>query len=203
HLDSPAACRSGRAHGSRGGRHPEVVERSAEPRRTVAHLTVMAREPEPMDTVLSVYTVNMGPGSRFPGSRGSLVGTTPPGVLRRLDPAGLPAEHGALAGEPPVIAAQVAALADHAVTRHHERDRVLADRGTDRACRARPAEHGGDLRIGLGASHRNAEQRLPDAELEIRADQHDAQRTVRPPQLRIEDSSCEWRRRRRVLDVLG
>src|SRR5262249_40500146 len=123
HLDSPAACRSGRAHGSRGGRHPEVVERSAEPRRTVAHLTVRAREPEPMDTVLSVYTVNMGPGSRFPGSRGSLVGTTPPGVLRRLDPAGLPAEHGALAGEPPVIAAQVAALADHAVTRHHERDR--------------------------------------------------------------------------------
>ena len=51
---------------------------------------------------------------------------------------GFPAQHRALAGEAPVIAGDGAALAEHAMTRHHERQRILADRGADRArgCRA-------------------------------------------------------------------
>ena len=52
----------------------------------------------------------------------------------------LPAQHRALAREAPVIAGDVAALAEHAVARHHERDRVLADRGADRARGLRRAD---------------------------------------------------------------
>ena len=44
-----------------------------------------------------------------------------------------PAEHGALARDAPVIAGEFAALADHAMARHHERDRIAPDRGADRA----------------------------------------------------------------------
>ena len=52
--------------------------------------------------------------------------------LRRRHPR-FPAQHRALAGDAPVIAGDVAVLADDAVARHHEADRVLADRGADRA----------------------------------------------------------------------
>src|ERR1051326_219490 len=121
--------------------------------------------------------------------------------LRGIQAARLPAEHGALAGEPPVIAAQIAALAEDAMARHHERDRVLADRGADRARGARLAEHCGDLRIAARAAHRDAEQRLPHPEPETGADQHDAQRAIRPPQLRIEDPARERRGCGGVLDV--
>ena len=61
---------------------------------------------------------------------------------------GLPAQHRALAGEAPVIAGDVAALADDAVARHHEAHRVLADRGADRARGGRRADLGGDVGIG-------------------------------------------------------
>src|SRR5258708_34557803 len=44
-----------------------------------------------------------------------------------------PAQHRLLAGDAPVIAGQRAALAERAVARHHERDRIFSDRGADRA----------------------------------------------------------------------
>ena len=68
-------------------------------------------------------------------------------------------------------------------------DRVLADRGADRArglrrcrsCRRCPNRW---WRWPIGM----LQQRLPHPHLEVGADQHDAQRPVRPPQLRIEDA---------------
>ncbi len=71
--------------------------------------------------------------SRAPARRGSRKCRSSVAGYARSDPPGLPAEHRALAGQAPVIAGEVAALAEHAVARHHERDRVLADRGADRA----------------------------------------------------------------------
>ena len=47
--------------------------------------------------------------------------------------AGLPAEHGALAGDAPVIAGELAGLAETRWQGTTKRDRVLADRGADRA----------------------------------------------------------------------
>ena len=55
------------------------------------------------------------------------------GRSRRLNPARLPAEHRALAGQAPVIAGERAVGADHAVAGHHEGDRILSDRRADRA----------------------------------------------------------------------
>ena len=56
-------------------------------------------------------------------------------MLRRPGAASLPAEHRAFARHAPVIAGELAALADHAVARHDEADRVLADCGADGARR--------------------------------------------------------------------
>ena len=108
--------------------------------------------------------------------------------LCRRDVPGFPAQHRALAGQAPVIAGELAALAEHAVARHHEGERVLADRGADRARGLRRADLARDVRIGRGAAHRDLQQRLPDPHLEIGADQHDAQRPVGAPQRR--DRRC-------------
>ena len=119
-----------------------------------------------------------------------------------LCPAGrFPAEHRALAREAPVIAGDVAALADDAVARHHEADRVLADRGADRARGLRRAGLGGEIGIGGEPAHRDREQLLPHAHFEIGADQHHAQRLLRAPQRRIEDAPRGGGGGREVLDV--
>src|SRR5437588_2079586 len=59
-ASQPPQRRSGAPPGSRGGRHPEVRGASAEPRRTAAHLTTRAANPEPMITAVA-----MDSGSRF------------------------------------------------------------------------------------------------------------------------------------------
>src|ERR1700688_3570246 len=59
---------------------------------------------------------------------------------------GFPADHRLLAGDAPVVAGQRAALAERAMARHHERKRVLADRGTDRARGFRAFDVAGDVR---------------------------------------------------------
>src|SRR4051812_45260560 len=46
---------------------------------------------------------------------------------------GFPAEHRLLTRDAPVIAGQLAALAEHTMTRHHERHRVLANRSSNGA----------------------------------------------------------------------
>jgi hypothetical protein len=102
-----------------------------------------------------------------------------------------------------VIAGDVAALAEHAVTRHHERDRILADRGADRARRLGRAELDGDVRIGGRPAHRDSEQRLPHPHLEVGADQHHPQRPVGAPQLGVEDAACQHRGPRLVVDIAG
>ena len=53
--------------------------------------------------------------------------------LAAADLSGFPAEHRPLAGDAPVIAGQLAVLAEHAMAGHHERHRVFADRGAHRA----------------------------------------------------------------------
>src|SRR5580658_6102629 len=79
----------------------------------------------------------------------TLFRATSSGALRRCsDLPGLPAEHGPLTGEPPVIAGELAGFADYAVARHHERHRVLADRGADGAGGFWRADLSGDVRIG-------------------------------------------------------
>src|SRR5580700_10467554 len=82
-----------------------------------------------------------------------------PQALRRSpDLPGLPAEHGALAGDAPVIAGEIARLADDAMARHHERHRVLADGGADGACGGRLVDLAGNVRIGSEA--RSEERRV-------------------------------------------
>ena len=73
----------------------------------------------------------------------------------RQHSSGFPTQHRALAGQSPVVAAQIAGAAEHAVAGHYERDRILADRGADGAGRARPAEFCGNVRISGGAAERN------------------------------------------------
>src|SRR3954462_6966501 len=85
---------------------------------------------------------------------------------------------------------------------HHERERILADRSANGARGFRTADLAGDVRVGRALAHRYAEQRLPHAHLEIGSDHDDAQRAVRPPQLRIEDARRERPGDRRVLGVV-
>src|SRR5689334_7680624 len=66
------------------------------------------------------------------------------------DAASFPAEDGALAGKAPMVAGEVAVLAEHAVARHHEAHRVLAHRRADGARRPRRADMAGDIGIGGG-----------------------------------------------------
>src|SRR5262249_47342903 len=119
------------------------------------------------------------------------------------DRPGFPAEHRMLAGGAPVIAGKRAAAADHPMARHHERERVLADRGADRARRARRADLGGKLGIAGDAAHRHLQQRLPDPHLEVGADQHYLERPIGAPQFRIEDPLRERRRTAGVRDAGG
>src|SRR5262249_21751160 len=86
----------------------------------------------------------------------------------------LPAEDRALARQTPVIAAEASRFADHPVAWHDEGDRVASDRGADGACRRRLAEMSGDIGIGRGLAHRNAQERFPHADLEIGADKDNA-----------------------------
>ena len=87
------------------------------------------------------------------------------------------------------------------MARHHEADRVLADRGADRARRLRIADLGGDVGIGDELAHRDGQQLLPHPHLEIGADQHHAQRLLGPPQRRVEDAARGRRGRGEVLDI--
>ena len=64
-------------------------------------------------------------------------------LLSLRDP-GFPAQHGALAGQAPVIAGEVAVLADDAVARHHEADGILADGGADCARGSGRSGRGGE-----------------------------------------------------------
>ena len=48
-----------------------------------------------------------------------------------------------------MIAGEIAALAERAVTRHHERQRILADRGTHGARGLRRLDFRGDIGIGF------------------------------------------------------
>ena len=86
------------------------------------------------------------------------------------------------------------------MTGDDERDRIFAHSRADGARGRWPADLAGDVRIGGRAAHRNAEQRLPDPELEIGADQDDAQRRVRPPQGGIEGAGGVRGGRALVLD---
>src|SRR5437588_4422130 len=85
--------------------------------------SAQAREPEPMNAVVcSVHGVHgFQPRLRSAGTTKARVG----GDSGGLQPARLPAEHGALAGDPPMIAAQVPALAHHPVARHQDRKSVV------------------------------------------------------------------------------
>ena len=114
---------------------------------------------------------------------------------------GFPAEHRLLARDAPVIAGQRAALAERAMARHHERHRVAADGGADGARRLRVSDLVGDVGIADRAAHRDLQQRLPHPHLEIGADQHHAQRLVRPPQPRVEDALREVGGAVVVLDI--
>ena len=106
---------------------------------------------------------------------------------------GLPSENRALSGESPMVAGQLPGAAKHAMAGHDEGDRVLADRRADGSRRVRLVDPTSHVGVGRGAGERNFEQRLPDADLEIRADEDDAERRLRPPLARIEDSASERR----------
>ncbi len=68
-----------------------------------------------------------------------------------------------------------------------EGDGVGADRRAHGAGRRRLADILRHMRIGDGLAHRDLQQALPDAHLEVRAQQHDTQRLVAVPAGRIED----------------
>ncbi len=116
------------------------------------------------------------------------------------DPPRLPADDRLLAREPPMVAGERSRAPQHAMTGHDERDRIFPHRGADGARGRWLADLASDVRIGGRASHRHAEQRLPDPELEIGADQDDAQRRVGPPERGIEGAACIRSRRALVLN---
>src|SRR5947209_17526946 len=76
------------------------------------------------------------------------------GGLLDADLSGFPADHRLLAGDAPVIAGERAALAERAMARHHERDRVLSDRSPNRARGLWRLDPVGDIRIADRAAHR-------------------------------------------------
>ena len=67
--------------------------------------------------------------------------------------------------------------------------------------RLRLADVAGDVGVGGGAAHRDAQQRLPHPHLEVGADQHHAKRPVLAPELLVEDARAERRGARGILDV--
>lgn len=110
-----------------------------------------------------------------------------------------PPQHRLLPRQAPVIARERAALAECAVARDHEGDRVLADGGADGAGGFGGLQAVGDVGVADGAAHRDLEQGLPHPHLEIGADQDDAQGLVGAPQRLVEDA---LRQRRGPGDIL-
>ena len=100
-----------------------------------------------------------------------------------------PLRAAALARKTPVIAGEVAALAEHAMARHHERQRVLADRRADRARGLGCADFRGEVGVGGRAAEGHGQKRLPHPHLEVGADEHDTQRVVGPPGARLENAA--------------
>lgn len=100
-----------------------------------------------------------------------------------------------------MIPRQRTGLPERAMARHHERDRVLPHRGAHRARGLWRLQPGRDVRVADRAAHRDLEQRFPDADLEIGADQDDAQGLVGAPQGLVEDALGEAGGARDVLDV--
>ena len=88
----------------------------------------------------------------------------------------LPREHRALALDTPVIAAEPAVAAQHAVAGNQPGDRIRADGLADRPARAGAADRLGQRPIARRPAGAEFEQRLPDLDLEVRADrrEHDA-----------------------------
>src|SRR5919108_6641098 len=90
----------------------------------------------------------------------------PPEDLPRFPP-----DQRLLAGHAPVIAAEAAVGAQHAMAGHDERDWVVPHRGSNGAGSGRSAEKASDIRIADGVAHRDPEQGLPDPDFEIRTDE--------------------------------
>lgn len=83
---------------------------------------------------------------------------------------GLPADHGELAGAPPVVTADDAGAVDDPVARDEEADGVGPHGGPHGAGAPGGAGHGeGEGVVGDQGAGRDAEQRLPHLELERRA----------------------------------
>src|SRR4051794_34147735 len=89
--------------------------------------------------------------------------------------AGFPAEDRAFARQDPVVAAEAPRLSDHAVAGDDERHGIAADGRTDGARGLRPAEMGGDVRVGRGLAYRDPQEGLPHPDLEVAADKYDPQ----------------------------
>src|SRR3974390_3357700 len=119
----------------------------------------------------------------------------------RRDDTRFPAEHRALAREAPVIPGDVAAFAEDAVARDDEANWILADRSADCARSFRRACARRKIGIGGEAAHRDGEQLLPNADFEVRADQHDSERLFLLPERGIKNSLRGWRGRRGIFDV--
>src|SRR5688500_11506137 len=102
-----------------------------------------------------------------------------------------------------MIAGKAAGTAEHAVAGHHEGHGIAAYSRADSPRRSRPLDAAGKIGVGGGSAERHLEQRFPDADLKIAADQHDAERRFRPPMTGIEDAARELRRRSKILDVFG
>ena len=102
-----------------------------------------------------------------------------------------------------MIAGDVAALAQHPVARHHEGERILADRSAHGARGLARPELRGDGGISHRPAQRNFEQGLPHPHFKIGADEHDAQRPVGAPQAGVEDACCERRRAGAVFHDIG
>src|SRR6187399_620654 len=83
---------------------------------------------------LAIYDSSAGFGFEVPTqTRGYNDRNFKSTALGRGDATHLPAQHGALAGEAPVITGDVATFSQHPVTRHHEGDWILSHRGAHRA----------------------------------------------------------------------
>src|SRR5262245_16815561 len=86
-----------------------------------------------------------------------------------------------------MVAAEAAVASEHAMTGHHERDRVAADRGADRARGGGLTQMAGNVAVADRAAHRNPEQRLPHPHLEVGADHDEAYGAVLAPGCGRED----------------
>src|SRR5579863_1718202 len=95
-----------------------------------------------------------------------IMGTLLSGGLVAFAPCALQVDQRALAMQTPAISAQIAVSADDPVTWNRERDVVLSASLRDGACRAGPAEGGGDFAVRLEIAIGNSLQVFPYAQLE-------------------------------------